>query len=380
MGGLINITGSSTSAFVVTFSGGKFSIGGVQQASLSVIRGLTYTFDQTESTNSTHVLLLSSTSDGTRNTGVNKYYISGVETPTLTFIRGNTYTFDQSDDTNTNHPIRLSETSNGTHASGSPSQYTSGWTTTPSPTYVPGVSGATSEFVVDADTPSTLYYYCGAHSGMGGSINVADSTSGIILTYGTHALVASTVSGEYTIATNYDGTTSNLYVDGALISQTTPTIASGAKTIKIGEDYNGLIKNLKFWNYAKSFLVTFTNPNFTGEGVLNSFSGVTLEYVDTTGDYANYIWKTSGGNIVTDGGVKFNVVERKWYDVRTDNETDANNKPYHFEIRQGNASSGGASAIVSNPSGVCINGNLIIFRGINDDNDWLNSIYMSGIV
>jgi hypothetical protein len=91
---------------------------------------------------------------------------------------------------------------------------------------------------------------------MGGasSINVADSNSGILLTYGTHALVAnSTVSGEYTIATNFDGTTSNLYVNGDLISQTTPTIASGAKMIKIGEDYNGLIKNLKFWNYAKQF-------------------------------------------------------------------------------------------------------------------------------
>ena len=100
---------------------------------------------------------------------------------------------------------------------------------------------------------------------MGGasSINVADSNSGIILTYGTHALVAnSTVSGEYTIATNFDGTTSNLYVNGDLITQTTPTIASGAKTIKIGEDYNGLIKNLKFWNYAKSFLVTFTKVVF----------------------------------------------------------------------------------------------------------------------
>ena len=214
MGGLINITGSTTSAFVVTFSGGKFSIGGVEQASLSVIRGLTYTFNQI----SGHVLSLSSTSDGTRNTGVNKYYISGVETPTLTFIRGGTYTFDQSDSTNTGHPIRLSETSNGTHASGSPSQYTSGWTTTPaSDDYVPGDTGATSQFVVPADAPSTLYYYCGAHSGMGGasSINVADSNSGIILTYGTHALVAnSTVSGEYTIATNFDGTTSNLYVNG----------------------------------------------------------------------------------------------------------------------------------------------------------------------
>ena len=304
MGGLINITGSSTSAFVVTFSGGKFSIGGVQQASLSVIRGLTYTFDQTESTNSTHVLLLSSTSDGTRNTGVNKYYISGVETPTLTFIRGNTYTFDQSDSTNTNHPIRLSETSNGTHASGSPSQYTSGWTTTPASDYVPGVSGATSEFVVAADAPSTLYYYCGAHSGMGGgSINVADSNSGIILTYGTHALVAnSTVSGEYTIATNYDGTTSNLYVNGDLITQTTPTIASGAKTIKIGEDYNGLIKNLKFWNYAKSFLATiiaFHHDTFVNSGDPYSDGSVTVAAANghvfsDTDTSISYTWGTLG--------------------------------------------------------------------------------------
>ena len=255
MGGLINVTGSTTSAFVVTASGGNFSIGGVEQASLSVIRGLTYTFNQI----SGHVLSLSSTSDGTRNTGVNKYYISGVETPTLTFIRGSTYTFTQATSTNTNHPIRLSTTSNGTHASGS--QYTSGWTTTGTP----GSSGASSQFIVPADAPNTLYYYCQHHSGMGGasSINVADSNSGIILTYGTHALVAnSTVSGEYTIATNFDGTTSNLYVNGDLISQTTPTIASGAKMIKIGEDYNGLIKNLKFWNYAKSFLVTFTKVVF----------------------------------------------------------------------------------------------------------------------
>jgi hypothetical protein len=215
---------------------------------------------------------------------------------------------------------------------------------------------------------------------MGGEIN---TTFGNVFSLGDFTVAANThVSGEYTLATNYDGTTSNLYVNGFLITQTTPSpaISAGVKEFILGKEFDGYVKNFKFWNYAKSFLVTFTNPNFTGEGALNSFSGVTLEYVDTTGDYANYIWKTSGGNIVTDGGVKFNVVERKWYDVRTDNETDANNKPYHFEIRQGNASSGGASGIVSNPSGVCINGNLIIFRGINDDNDWLNSIYMSGIV
>jgi hypothetical protein len=138
---------------------------------------------------------------------------------------------------------------------------------------------------------------------MGGasSINVADSNSGILLTYGTHALVAnSTVSGEYTIATNFDGTTSNLYVNGDLISQTTPTIASGAKTIKIGEDYNGLIKNLKFWNYAKRFFPVLISPKFSSATALAS-------------DYnSTYGWDTSSG-----------------WEVSASTTLDANNPAFH---------------------------------------------------
>jgi len=147
---------------------------------------------------------------------------------------------------------------------------------------------------------------------MGGasSINVADSSSGIILTYGTHALVANaTVSGEYTIATNFDGTTSNLYVDGDLITQTTPTIASGAKMLKIGEDYNGLIKNLKFWNYAKSFLVTFIafhhdtfansgDPYSDGSVTAAATAGHIFSDTDTTISYA---WGSLGTTSLTAG-------------------------------------------------------------------------------
>jgi hypothetical protein len=302
-----------------------------------------------------------------------KFVINDDETPTLGFIRGETYTFDQSDASNSGHPLVLATSADGT-------QYTTGWTTTPSSDYIPGVSGAQGTFIVPYDVPDTIYYKCTNHAGMGGEIH---TTFGNTFSLGEFTVAANThVSGEYTLATNYDGTTSNLYVNGSLITQTTPSpaISAGVKDFILGKEFDGYVKNFKFWNYAKHFIL-FTNPNFTGEGVLNSFSGVTLEYVNTTGVYANYIWKTSSGNIVTDSGVKFNVVERRWYDVRTGDETDANNKPYHFEIRQGNASSVDASGgTASNPSGVCINGNLVIFRGINDDNDWLNSIYMSGIV
>jgi alpha-tubulin suppressor-like RCC1 family protein len=297
-----------------------------------------------------------------------KFVINGDETPTLGFIRGETYTFDQSDASNSGHPLVLATSEDGT-------QYTTGWTASGTP----GTDGSHA-FIVPYDVPDTIYYKCTNHAGMGGEIH---TTFGNAFSLGDFTVAANThVSGEYTLATNYDGTTSNLYVNGSLITQTTPSpaISAGVKDFILGKEFDGYVKNFKFWNYAKHFIL-FTNPNFTGEGVLNSFSGVTLEYVNTTGVYANYIWKTSSGNIVTDSGVKFNVVERRWYDVRTGDETDANNKPYHFEIRQGNASSVDASGgTASNPSGVCINGNLVIFRGINDDNDWLNSIYMSGIV
>ena len=47
--------------------------------------------------------------------GGNKYYLDGVEAPTLTgLIRGATYTFDQSDSTNGTHPLVFGTTAEGT--------------------------------------------------------------------------------------------------------------------------------------------------------------------------------------------------------------------------------------------------------------------------
>ena len=194
------------------------------------------------------------------------------ETPTFIFIRGQTYVFDQSDSTNATHPIRLSTTSDGTHASGS--QYTSGWTTSGTP----GNAGATSQFIVPANASSTLYYYCPNHSGMGGTINIASTP--YLLTFGNFTLAANTqVSGEYAIAANYDGTTSNLYMDGDLITQTTPTIASGAKDFILGKEYSGYIKNFTFWNYVKDFSTTpEATPGqqvFTSSGTFTVPTGVT---------------------------------------------------------------------------------------------------------
>ena len=113
--------------------------------------------------------------------GGNKYFIDGVAQDTISLYRGGTYTFDQSDSSNSGHPLRLSSTSNGTHGGGS--EYTTGVTTTGTA----GSSGAKTVIVVPQDAP-TLYYYCTNHSGMGGTANISgvsniSFTSGIDSTY-----------------------------------------------------------------------------------------------------------------------------------------------------------------------------------------------------
>jgi len=99
----------------------------------------------------------------------NAYYFGGVQQKEFNLIRGQTYRFDQSDSSNGGHPLRLSTTSNGTHAGGT--EYTEGVT------YVgtPGSGTAYTQIVVSNNTPGTLYYYCTNHSGMGAKINILTS-------------------------------------------------------------------------------------------------------------------------------------------------------------------------------------------------------------
>jgi len=85
------------------------------------------------------------------------FYIGSAIKPTLTLQRGFTYTFDRTDISNATHPLRFSESLEG-------------------PAYAVGTDYLSdrSTITVDDNTPSTLYYYCAVHTGMGGTINIID--------------------------------------------------------------------------------------------------------------------------------------------------------------------------------------------------------------
>ena len=100
-----------------------------------------------------------------------KFVIDGTSQQALTLSPSVTYRFDQSDSSNANHPLKFSTTDNGTHNSGS--EFTTGVT-------VSGTAGSTDAYVeikLEQDAPSTLYYYCGNHSNMGGTVSSGGSTA-----------------------------------------------------------------------------------------------------------------------------------------------------------------------------------------------------------
>ena len=95
-----------------------------------------------------------------------KYEINGVDRPTLHLHQHQTYIFDLSDSSliaPSVHPFRISETATG-------DAYDTGITTT-------GTYGSTEKrtFVVPAGAPTTLYYYCTSHSGMGATASISST-------------------------------------------------------------------------------------------------------------------------------------------------------------------------------------------------------------
>lgn len=133
------------------------------QININNVGSTTITTDASTSTNSTNYVMTYTITLG--NNGTNNIYVlndgtGDVNNPALTLTEYGTYRFDYS--SLEAHPFKLSTTSDGTH-SPSGSEYTTNVTTTNNILYL----------LVDSETPTTLYYYCVFHPGMGNSITIS---------------------------------------------------------------------------------------------------------------------------------------------------------------------------------------------------------------
>ena len=163
--------------------------------------------------------------------------VSGTNAIPITLEEGGTYTFDQSDSSNSGHPLRFSTTSNGTHGGGS--EYTTGVTTNGTP----GSAGAYTRITVAASAP-TLYYYCTAHSDMGAEITTPGVGGGVSSLDGTIASVvnANTTAGFSIVS--YTGTGVAGDTMGHGLSQT-PEVVIMKKRASNGADG---VRNWTVWH------------------------------------------------------------------------------------------------------------------------------------
>ena len=133
------------------------------------------------------------------------YVIDGTQNKSLTLNVGTTYTFTHPDA----HPFKFSTTSDGTHGGGS--EYTTGVTS----------SSGSTVIEVTASTPTTLYYYCSVHSGMGGSASMSNTNSNAGVTYQTSASTQSAQSETFTFKVN-DGTVDSANANVTIDLRTDP--------------------------------------------------------------------------------------------------------------------------------------------------------------
>ena len=91
-----------------------------------------------------------------------KYYLDGISTKSINLKKGNTYYFDLSHSSTITHPFFISTSSSGGNYN---DEYTSGISNSRETT-------GTLTFVIPSNLSSNLFYNCGAHSGMGGSITI----------------------------------------------------------------------------------------------------------------------------------------------------------------------------------------------------------------
>ena len=96
------------------------------------------------------------------NNGASAYTIGGVDNATLTLTRGQTYTFNINA---TGHPFFITTARGASTASAN--QFTTGVTNN-------GTASGTITFVVPASAPATLFYQCSIHNVMCGTINIVN--------------------------------------------------------------------------------------------------------------------------------------------------------------------------------------------------------------
>lgn len=207
------------------------------------------------------------------------FYIDGVQQDSLELHEGQTYLFDLTS-TGTTHPFRLATVSDGgggqPYSSNPASDYTTGTDYTSVANHL--------KFTVPVGAPSTLYYYCMNHTGMGGSISISTEAELI-------------VSGRVV-------TSGNVEVGGnvTMIGTGTLTLPSGT-TAQQPTGVEGMVRFNTSYGQLEYYDGTSWNT-LSGFNSVEATGGTVTNVVDSGVSYRVHTFSTVGSSnfVVTKGG------------------------------------------------------------------------------
>ena len=223
------------------------------------------------------------------------YYIDDDSQPSLELHEHQTYIFDISHTSLASgpHPLEFATQPEGANNS----EYTTGI----SLTGTLGTTGAKKTFVVPAGAPTTLYYYCTAHSGMGGTISISPTAELV-------------VSGRVVASGNVEANTfigDTFIGDGSQLTGISGVTTSGLQVVTT----NGATTSdaIQLTNTGTSLTASggITAAYFTGDGSnLTGISSTLQAITDKGNTTSNTIQFTNGftslaasGNVLVTGNV-----------------------------------------------------------------------------
>ena len=231
------------------------------------------------------------------------FYINGAANPSLTLTRGYTYTFDQSDSTNNNHPLAFRDSSNASYTTGVTVNGTA------------GQSGASVIFAVPSSAPNSLLYYCTQHgNSMGNTISIIDDNIGIVA--GSIGNV-NTTAGSITNVNNVGNSITNVNTVASNIGTVNDFAArysSGATNPTTNLDtgdlfFNTTANELKVYNGTSwQGGVTAQNQLYNDNSVdthLNKTNSITSGYV-LSWNGSDYAWVDNAGYTDSDVNTHLN--------------------------------------------------------------------------